>query len=58
MLDLGNFIPGDRLLATAVTSITAGCYSMGITVVRVADQELGLLMLWMLRVCVTTPVDG
>src|SRR5438034_11541281 len=28
---------------------------MGITVARVTDQELGLLMLWMLPVCVTTP---
>jgi len=43
------------LAATAITSIMAGCFFMGITVARVADQELGLLMLWMLPVCVTTP---
>jgi len=43
------------LAATAITSMTAGCYFMGITVARVTDQELGLLMLWMLPVCVTTP---
>src|SRR5207247_5778993 len=54
-LDLGNFIPSKRLLAMAVTSITAGCYFMGITVAPVADREHGLLMLWMLPVCVTTP---
>ncbi|WP_156438516.1 hypothetical protein [Bradyrhizobium valentinum] len=45
MLDLGNFMSGNRLLAMALTSIRAGCYFMGITVARVADRELGLLML-------------
>ncbi|MEH2609046.1 hypothetical protein [Bradyrhizobium sp. AZCC 1693] len=43
------------MAATAITSIRTGCYFMGITVARVADQELGPLMLWMLPVCVTTP---
>lgn len=58
MLDLGNFMPGNRSLATAITSIMVACYFMGITVVQVADQELGLLMLWMLLVSVTMPVGG
>jgi hypothetical protein len=48
-------MPGSRLAAAGTTSITAGCYFMEITVGLVADQELGLLMLWMLPACVTMP---
>jgi hypothetical protein len=43
------------LRATAITSIPADCCFTGITAARVADQELGRSMLWMLPVCVTMP---
>ncbi|MDH2347651.1 hypothetical protein [Bradyrhizobium sp. SSUT77] len=43
------------MLETAITSTPAVCYSMGITVARATDQELALLMLWMLLVCATMP---
>jgi hypothetical protein len=35
------------LLATAITSITAGCYFMGITVARVADSPRPDIQFWL-----------